>query len=391
MMTESRASFWLVVALLFCLPALSEAESNSGKRPWLLAASGHYGVWETDDLENSGNQAFSYIQVAYDVQKWGVTITSKGSDTYYETELADNAFDITTLTDTTIASYYSLTFNKLIFRAGLDFTLPMGKAAYTNEELSQIIADPISGDLMIANVYGEGINYIPHFTSVFRANNKLTFGLGARYEFTGKYDMTEGYEDDPLDPGDRLLAVFNTAYQLSQRRFLTLMFTYMSFGNDQQGGEDIYRTGDTYSVEARYLHGWSEAFNSVFSAAYYTQDENESLDSGKVLNSEQNNSNNNMVEVYVNNVYRHSKRFSILGMAGYKSVDANGYPTGDPFYDAGRTKIFIEPGAILYLGKYMYVTVKGRYSIIEDKADAFSSIDATYTIYNVDAGIVLSF
>ena len=391
MMTKNSAIVWLVVAFVFCAPAFSEAQSPSDIRPWLLAASGHYGEWGTDDLENSGDQAFSYLQVAYDTKKWGITVTSKGSDTHYETEATEGAFDITTLTDTTIASYYALNFKSLSIRPGIDFTLPMGKAGYTNGELVQIITDPISGDLMIANVYGEGVNIVPHVTAVYQATDKLTLGIGARYELTGEYDMTEEVDDEKLDPGDRLLFVANTAYQLSERRFLTLLLTYQNYGNDSQGGEDIYKTGDTYSAEIRYLHGWFEAFNSVFSIAYYTQGKNESLDESSVLNSEQNNSNNNMVELYMNNVYRHSKMFSLLGMVGYKSVDANDYSDGDTYYDAGRTKIFIEPGVILYLSQYMYVTLKGRYSVIEDKADTFSSTDASYDIYNLDAGVVFSF
>jgi hypothetical protein len=274
---------------------------------------------------------------------------------------------------------------------GVDVTFPMGKADYTNEELSQLIIDPISNDLMIANVYGEGLNIIPHATAIFQATSKLTMGLGVRYEVTGEYDPTSDTANDNFNPGDRLLALVNTAYEIDAGRFLIFTATYFRLGTDVQGGKEIYRSGDAMTAELRYIHSWWAAFSSVLSVKIRTQQPNEAVDQTATLISEQNNSNNDYLELFLNNIYRYSSDFSFLALAGYKQALENEYATDSLLYDAGRSKYFIEPGMMWFLNRNLYFTAKFRYSIVADKQDAFSPIDTNYTIWNADAGIVYAF
>ena len=181
------------------------------------------------------------------------------------------------------------------------------------------------------------------------------------------------------------------AWSATQTDYVTLTFKYASSGVDRQKGNDLFRRGDIYVAETRYIKGWSEYMSTVVSLALKWQGKNSIEDQNAVLNNEVNNSNNNSWELFINNAYAFTDKFSVSGMVGYKSVSANGYSQGETLYDAGRSKAYLEPGVTWYPSDNIYLTLKARYSQVNDKQDAFSSTDATYNVINIDAGLVAGF
>jgi hypothetical protein len=386
--------YWIAGLLCSMMFSVSFAQEDAAKEEVVgvtVSATANYGTWSSAGGDNKGSQGLGYFQAAYDAKNWGLAVTGKAASTSYKTVLSDERLDFTTLTDASVSTYYSHIIGDLMLRGGVDFSLPTGKHAYTNSELGKIITDPLSQDLMMVNTYGAGTNIITHFLAIQKISDQLTIGGGARYEFTGSYDPTTDVSADIMDPGDRLMIMANAALMLTDNDYLLLTAMFNRSGVDKQDGKDIFKTGDTYSIEARYIRKWEEAFNSILSVSYHQQDKNEMPTEGNVLNSELSNSNNNSWEAYVNNVYRYSDDFSFTGVAGYKQVFANGRKQDEPLYDGGRWKAYVEPGVMWFLSQTNYLSSKIRYSYIFDKKDAFSSDDSGYNVFNVDIGYTYSF
>ena len=386
-----------IAIITFCVFLITQGVVSAGENedkspaPWQLSLTGNYGTWESGDIDNNGKQDQVFGQIAYGTKLWGVAATGRVATTSYTTTLDDEELSFSTPTDVNIATYYAHEINKVKLRGGIDFDLPTGKSDYTTAELTKIITDPVSGDLMILNSYGAGLNIAPHFVAVFQLTKKASVGFGGRYTVTGEYDPTSDIEDGNLDPGDRLLALVNGAYQLTKTDIITVMAVYSHAEGDKMDGVESFIPGDAFILEARYMKQWDETFQSVMSLSYQTQDLNEISGEGGVLNSENQNSNNNFWETYVNVVYYHSKSFRFMGMLGYKSVDSNGYEFGDSYFDAGRERSFIEPGFMWLFTQRFYTTGKFRYSLVSDKKDIFSPVDADYDVLNVDLAIIWRF
>ena len=385
---------WLAALLCSVTVSASSAQEGADKGDaggFTVSATANYGSWSSIAGDNKGSQGLGYFQAAYDAANWGVAVTGKGANTSYKTVLSEDRLEFSTLTDTSISTYYSYKTGDLMLRGGVDLSLPTGKHSYTGSELGRIITDPLSQDLMMVNTYGAGTNVTPHLMAVYRVSDQFTIGGGARYEFTGPYDPTSDVSADNLDPGDRVMAMLNGVLTLTDSDYFMISAMYNQSGVDKQEGKEIFRTGAMYSLEARYIRKWEESFSSIFSVAYRQQDKNEILSATNVLNAELSNSNNNSWEAYINNVYRHSDDFSFTGMAGYKQVFPNGLKADEALYDGGRWKAYVEPGAMWFLSQANYVSFKLRYSYIFDKKDSFASEDSGYNVYNADLGYTYSF
>lgn len=380
------------LAVLFAFASQSSAQEQKGdKHYYQLSLTGNYGMWNSGDVSNKGDQGQVFGQIAYSGDEYGSSVTGRWAKTHYQTTHSDDALDLATLVDTNIATYYTSNLGGMAFRGGIDFDIPSGKHAYTNSELGRIITDPVSSDVMILNSYGGGLNVAPHFVATYPFSKATSLGFGARYIFTGEYDPTSEIDSDNLDPGDRLMALVNGANAFSDQDIATLMLVYIHAGSDRQDGREIFNTGDTFVAEARYIRQWSADLRAILAVTYQTQGKNSALAETGVLNSELQNSNNNSLEAYLNSQYKINDIFTLTGMVGYKSVNANGYSPDDALYEGGRNKYYVEPGFTMVVSRYFYSTLKFRHSKVMDKKDAFSTVDTAYDVWNVDLAMVMSF
>jgi len=359
-------------------------------KPWLMALYANYGRFDANKANSDGAQSIGYFQLVYDKSKWGAGITSSYNSVSYQAGRATDSYDLSGFTDTALTTFYNKRIKKANLRFGVDIGLPTGKNAVTVQNLSRVIVDDVREDLLLLNTYGAGFNVAPNFAATYNTGS-VTWGLGGRYLFAGEYDPTTDFAGDSFDPGDSLSVVASalTSISASDSLFLTLIYT--TYGKDKQGGRDVFRNGDIYTFEARYVKRFIEDLTSTLAFVFKKQDKNERLQEGAVLKSETGNSNANVLEFLFENIYRYSRRFSLTAVTGYKTVGSNDYGEDDSFQDAGRDKIYIEPGAIWKFGESAYSTFKLRYSRLNDKKDAFSPEDTTYNVLNLDIGVVLSF
>lgn len=388
-----RTLFVCALVTAIC-STVSFAEQNEGQQasnPFVVSASANYGSWSADRDKNNGDQLTSFLQMAYDAKTWGLALTGKGAKSSYQTNTSEDKFNVTTLTDTELSDFVAYTSGAWMLRTGLDVTLPTGKHGYTNNELKSIMADTASSELMVVTSYGQGLNFSPHLVVANKISPSMTVGLGLKYSFTGEYDATTETPDDNMNPGDRLTALLNAAVMLSPDDYIMATGAYSTASRDKRQGVDIFRQGDTLSLDLKYIRKWFEGLTSVFNVTYMTQQKNELINESLVIQSENQNSNNNSVQVAVNNSWTLAKAVTFMGMAGYKQVDANGYDANNPLYDGGRWKAFLEPGVMLNFSDNFYGTFRARYTRLFNKKDALAVEDISYNVYNLDVAVVYNF
>ena len=369
------------------------AQAGEGRQDnaWLLAVSANSGSWSASGLENKGSQTVEYLQLSRQDTWWGFAVTGKYVNTSYTNQTGGGKLDINSPTQTNIATYLYHEAGRATFKAGVDLDLPTGKNSYTDLEIEQLVTDALAEDLMLINSYGEGQNIIPHALAALAVSDSLSMGLGVKYEITGKYDITEDTQGDELDPGDRMFAMANAAFRLSEGNHLIFTVTYASATEDKQAGSPVYKQGALTAVEARWMGAASSGATIIVSAAMKQQGKNETLGEGNKLSPEVVNSNNNATQFFAAGAYPFSRALAVTAMAGYKSVSANGYEADNPMFDGGRTALFIEPGVRWSPKETMYITLKGRYASISDKRDSFSAKDTSYTATNIDLGLAWEF
>lgn len=375
----------LAAALAVSPPAWSE-EGGVG----MVSLFANAGKWSSGDTGGDGNQTLVYSQVSYDARAWGVAATGSMAKTSYKYSDSQERLDISTLTDTAIATHYGMKWEGTSLSLGLDFNLPTGKHAYSDSEAGLVILEDVAQDLMLVNVYGSGLNVAPHVLVSYRTGFGAV-GAGLKYTFTGEFDPTTEHPEDNFDPGDKLMAVMTAMILSRGDDFILLNASYTSSGVDKQNGRDAFHTGDLYGVDGRYVAKWDDNFQTALAVSLKWQNKNELLDAYGVLRPELDNSNKNSTEVLLNNAYRYDSQLTFTGMAGYKTVAANGYASTSGLYDAGRNKYYIEPGAAWQFSKKAYMSGRFRYSMVIDKQDVFSAVDATYNVYNLDLGVAYTF
>jgi len=378
----------VALAALFFAPSFAHADEA---RPWLVTFAANYGKWNSGDTGGDGSQALGLTQVVYDTSSWGAALTANYAKTYYKvSDTQENALDISSITDTNVNVYRNFISSNIKLKTGLDVNLPTGKHGYSSTEISKLIVDDINQDLMLVNAYGGGLNFGPYALLALDTDT-FSAGAGIKYSIMGEYDPTSDNPNDSFRPGDRLLVLVNGMMKVSGSNFLLATATYTYAGRDKTAGNDVYRSGDLFGLEARYVVRWEQNFESSFGLVTSWQGKSERLDGNGAMNPESGNSNGNVIQLFVNNIYKYSDKITLTGVAGYRQVSSNGYALGDGLYDGGRTKMYLEPGMVWHFSNDMYATAKLRYGRVSDKKDAFSPVDAVYNIYNLDASLVYGF
>lgn len=379
----------LVAVFLLSMPGALHAQEK-GRNPWLLTVSANHGSWNADKSSADGSQSVGFFQLAYDLETVGCSVSTTYANASYRPAGADGRFEVDTFADTDISTFYMAKLGGLTLRGGVDLRVPTGKSAYTNEQVSRIMIDTVSQEIMLINTYGGGLNVIPHFVAVYSMKG-FTIGAAARYEIAGEYNPTTETANDQFDPGDRLTALVTGAWTVTDSDALLLTGSYLSVGKDKQDGKDVFRQGDTYSGDARYIRKWGATVNTVLGVTYKNQGTNQALTSENYLQSEVSNSNNNSLEAYLSGQYRYSKSLLLRGLAGVKVVGANGYLEADPLYDAGLDKQYAQAGVTWYFTEGMYATAQLRYTRITNKKDALAEADTVYGVANADLSFVYGF
>ncbi len=108
-----------VVVALFLTHGLFVFPCLAGEaKPWLFSINLNQGSFSTSDLDSDGSQSVAYSQLAYDTDNWGVLIGTAYAATSYTTQNREGRFDVYTLADTSLSTYYRKRRGPFLFRGG---------------------------------------------------------------------------------------------------------------------------------------------------------------------------------------------------------------------------------------------------------------------------------
>ena len=347
-------------------------------------------IWSGDSSpKKEGSQNLVYFSVAYIKKNYGVTLLGAYANTTYKYNGGQaEDFSLSSLTDTTLSSYYKFNRGGLNIRAGLDFNLPTGNAGFTDSQFGALFTDNFVQDLNVVNFFGGGLDIAPNFV-ISKSLANLTVGFGMRYELTGKYDPTTETAGDDYDPGDLLTFIGSGMLRPNDRSLIVTDLRATLSTRDRRGGEDYFKQGNVYNLDLRYVRKY-DSFRATLFGSYGMQEKNQkSGATAGTLTTENRNTNNNKYELYTHIFYNFTSVVGISGILGYKNVMSND-ATGD-LRDAGYNKVYLGGGGTFTLSDILFWTAELRYFQIDNGADAQESQSTKYTGFNFDIGLVYTF
>lgn len=360
------------------------AKAKRAAKPTInsISIAAQYANWNASRAD--GSQTALTATIARSTNRYGVLLVVPYLMTDYRAVGKDDRFKSNSLADLRLTTYLDFLVRDFGIRTGVDVAFPTGTSSFSIDQYdNEISPDDLYEDLLIESPFGAGLDISPHLSVTKPISSWFTLGIGARYTIRGSY---EPYEDPEVlrdsnyserDPGDRLRLALNGVFTLAERRYLLFAFTYNAYQPDKlKDGTESFKSGDAFTVEARYLDRPRNWFSYAVGLVYRFQNKNKRGFGVNELSYEDDNSNSNKLSAYFSSNYRLSDRWTLLGSLGYKAVGANAYDDTSLFHDAGRDKLYISPGArfLLRQGR-SYIIARFSYAWIRDKKDLSGSRD----------------
>lgn len=380
-----------VTAFLFAVISAPAFAADDGDGKLLLQMNENRGSWSANSSsKKEGGQNYLYFSAGYYTPNYGITALGAHGDTAYRyNSPAKNDFSLASFTDSTVSLYYlPAPVAGANIRLGADFNIPTGHARFSGRELASLMIDNVSKELNIFSSYGKGFNIAPN-VALSAPYAKGSFGLGVRYELTGEYDPTSDVADDSYNPGNILMIFGSLQYNFTEAKSLYLDVSTTMVGKDTQGGAEVFKQGNAYSLTARYVT-LEEKNRATYGLTYGWQENNQMYGAGG-LTTEDRNTNNNYYDLFINAAHHVDPSLALNGIAGYKSVKPNSYDEANALHDGGFGKIYFGGGATQYFSKQMYATFDLRFFQIWNANDALEPGGAVYRGINVDIGVVYAF
>jgi hypothetical protein len=223
---------------------------------------------------------------------------------------------------------------------GLGFNLPTGKTNLSNNQLV-LIADP---DLMPIITFGEGFNVNP-YVSVSKQWEKFVVGIGAGYNYRGKYDFSEALND--YKPGNIITASLEAGYDITDSLHTNIFGEYAYTDTDTVSSNDYYKEGNLYIIGlgGGYAQpSWRLDVNLtslIRSKSKFLSDEDnhaQILEPAKY--------NNHGVEYDAGIIYKYFLNELTAFGAGvdFAYIGKNDYSSDSPYYIGNRTKVALKGG-----------------------------------------------
>lgn len=154
--------------------------------------------------------------------------------------------------------------SSIVFSLGVN--LPSGKRALTREELEtlKVVSRPFF-DFRVPSL-GQGLNLAPGFTWAARVRENLVLGLGASYQYRGRFEPLAQMEER-FDPGGEVLLTGGADVRLTPVSALSGDVTYTLYAADRVGERQVYEAGNTALATLRFMQ--ARGFNELHLLARY--------------------------------------------------------------------------------------------------------------------------
>jgi len=253
----------------------------------------------------AGDSAFSELSIPvfiYLPVRYNWSISFSGSRAAVQ---GDNLTDLSGLTDMQLALSYHAESANLLLNLGLN--LPSGKGELTLPQLttSSVLSSNVF-QFQVPN-FGQGLNVSPSATWALPVRDNFVLGLGASYQYKGKFAPLTNSSLD-YDPGDEALLTGGFDMRLSPTSTLTGDVIFTFYATDKINGREIFGAGNKLvaNLQLRKYFGFDELW---LLARYRSRAKNDLL-AGGVLSAENVKTNPDQMEFVGNYRRRFSRRFS---------------------------------------------------------------------------------
>jgi len=174
-----------------------------------------------------------------------------------QAQAGDAAKTLRGLTDTQLACRYHLEAAPLVFNLEVNFPNGRKKLSLEEFEISTLLSLP-QYNFQVSN-FGQGLNVAPGFTWAVPISERFVLGLGASYQYKGKFRPL-AYMREDYDPGDEILLTGGFDVRLGATTTFSADLIYTAYGTDKTGDDDVFASGHQIvaNTQVRQYFGYNE-------------------------------------------------------------------------------------------------------------------------------------
>lgn len=341
-----------------------------GEDAYIISQSGFlkimplYQTWKIADNFTVSETSFPLF-IYYPVTRQ-MSISLQGN----QANVAGDVAAMNGITDLQLAVNYQWQEN-LVFNVGLN--VPSGKNELTTPEFQTSALLSLNHFAFQVPNFGQGFNASPGLTWALPLGEKAVFGLGASYQYKGKFKPLKGMTDD-YDPGDEILVTSGIDLLLSEKTTFSIDAVYIFFGEDKINSQKVYRSGNKILINARFRTRVN--FNELVVMAHYRSKSKNSYVIGGIFQEELDNTTPDQIDVAGHYRMRLNPKFYAAVLAEVRSFQ----PT--PFMD-GVTIIGAGIAPEVFLSKNITAPIKVKYD--------WGTINSSTDISGMEIGLGLLF
>lgn len=260
--------------LLIILIAISNVEAQdeqaTGRRDDLIRVMPVYQRWS----QGKGNEFAQFSVPVYVRLMFGrkLSLALRGGQA---TASGDNTQKLSGVTDTQLSLYYSAA--NFIFNLGLN--LPSGKRALTYPEFLTTSLLSLNHYNFQTPSYGQGFNVAPGFTWAWPVSEKFALGLGATYQYKGRFKPLTLI--DKYNPGDEILLTGGLDWRMGETAKFSVDVISTIYGKDKIDTAVVFAAGHRFVTHAQFRQNFG--FDELWLFARYLSRGKNSLAVGGAL------------------------------------------------------------------------------------------------------------
>lgn len=146
------------------------------------------------------------------------------------------------ISDTQVSFNYHVEAYHLVLNVGLN--VPSGKKELTATEFqTSSVLSYNYFNFQVPN-FGQGLNISAGLTYAYPIKDNVVIGLGASYQYKGKFKPLKGMLDD-YDPGDEILFTGGVDLRLDEKTACSVDMIYVLYSTDQIDEEKVFESGNS--------------------------------------------------------------------------------------------------------------------------------------------------
>ena len=218
----------------------------------------------------------------------------------------DNTQKVNGLTDTQLSFNYSR--GAFIYNFGVNF--PSGKRKLTYDEFLTTALLSLNHYSFYTPSFGQGLNVTPGLTWAFSLSENLALGLGASYQYKGKFKPVAFIGD--YDPGNEVLLTGGVDWRLGEAAKFSWDVIYTLYGIDKLDSNQVFAAGNRFVMNAQFQQSFNFDQLSVF-VRFLSRGKN-SLAVGGALLPEVDKAAPEQIEFIAQYFHRFNPRFAVIGV-----------------------------------------------------------------------------